>query len=556
MSSAWSLSTTVQPISLSMPLSYYTSNLSLMMWVPILPIFCNGSNYNIDCSWLADTKSNDYIRKFSGRKHKGSSRSRKKKRKRKTKKREMEEREKNVLPLKSYILPDSLSTSNIHNYLPLSRTPKKHKSGSLPYIALIKPSVKPQYNTNFPRNLLLQREHKTHVTDIGKIAHLHLKDSSWRARIDSYDAYLSKFPIHLPTLIQKSTNNSINNIKDSNTVATKDIIFATDLYENDYSKMFNNEKLNSLVRVSSRTQYPVPNLSPIKNRIRLNGTTNKEIFHNTFFGLNVTDVVDSESSWEGPEPSTNDRNLHGLIILGKNDRSRQNIMNSELDSKTKQSYLRTSLPRNRFSADGKKYSSQIIESEQNTRKRRQGNSVNREAQVFHPTATERSFQRLQMGQNKISNNQNRKYDFKDDQQHYNINPDRNKNTSQPEGNEFIEEKYKVVRNYDNDRDENEQLDSEPPPRGPQLNISHISPRDDYNHEGKIPPKNTERKAGSLDEEGRKEWDRLGQLIIVVLLAALGTMGNTFAIAAVVSETSLRKTGKLSVLIIYTSIQIL
>lgn len=46
------------------------------------------------------------------------------------------------------------------------------------------------------------------------------------------------------------------------------------------------------------------------------------------------------------------------------------------------------------------------------------------------------------------------------------------------------------------------------------------------------------------EKGRKEWDRLGQLIIVVLLAALGTMGNTFAIAAVVSEKSLRKTGKI------------
>lgn len=58
--------------------------------------------------------------------------------------------------------------------------------------------------------------------------------------------------------------------------------------------------------------------------------------------------------------------------------------------------------------------------------------------------------------------------------------------------------------------------------------------------GKMKPK-----SGGEDEneDGRKEWDRLGQLIVVVLLAALGTMGNTFAIAAVVTEASLRKAGK-------------
>ena len=46
----------------------------------------------------------------------------------------------------------------------------------------------------------------------------------------------------------------------------------------------------------------------------------------------------------------------------------------------------------------------------------------------------------------------------------------------------------------------------------------------------------------VKRKGQQEWNRLGRLVFVAILAGLGTVGNIFAIAAIITDVSLRKTG--------------
>ena len=41
-----------------------------------------------------------------------------------------------------------------------------------------------------------------------------------------------------------------------------------------------------------------------------------------------------------------------------------------------------------------------------------------------------------------------------------------------------------------------------------------------------------------------QWDRLGQLLLLSALAASGTLGNIFAIAAIMTEEQLKNKGKI------------
>ncbi|MPC65720.1 hypothetical protein E2C01_059857 [Portunus trituberculatus] len=50
-------------------------------------------------------------------------------------------------------------------------------------------------------------------------------------------------------------------------------------------------------------------------------------------------------------------------------------------------------------------------------------------------------------------------------------------------------------------------------------------------------------SGPVDEEEQQQhWNRLGMLLMVSTMAALGTLGNIFAIAAVMTEDHLKKKG--------------
>lgn len=55
----------------------------------------------------------------------------------------------------------------------------------------------------------------------------------------------------------------------------------------------------------------------------------------------------------------------------------------------------------------------------------------------------------------------------------------------------------------------------------------------------------DRRNSSDQQEGQEQqhWNRLGMLLLVSTLAALGTLGNIFAIAAVMTEEHLKKKGK-------------
>lgn len=51
-------------------------------------------------------------------------------------------------------------------------------------------------------------------------------------------------------------------------------------------------------------------------------------------------------------------------------------------------------------------------------------------------------------------------------------------------------------------------------------------------------------SGQVDEEEEQQhWNRLGMLLMVSTMAALGTLGNIFAIAAVMTEDHLKKKGE-------------
>lgn len=47
------------------------------------------------------------------------------------------------------------------------------------------------------------------------------------------------------------------------------------------------------------------------------------------------------------------------------------------------------------------------------------------------------------------------------------------------------------------------------------------------------------------EKNNDEWNRLGKLVLLSALAALGTLGNIFAISAVMTEDQLKKKGELT-----------